>query len=57
MLPTVTVDSSFDGNLKNYTAGNNQDYKGRSALSPGTSRRILSLPKGFQQPFLWYQAK
>jgi hypothetical protein len=56
-LSTVIVASPFGGNWKAFTAGNNQDWKGSSAFSPGTSGRISSLPKDFKQSFLLHQAK
>lgn len=42
---------------KTFTAGNNKNWKGESALSPGTSGRITRLPKGFKQSFILMQAK
>lgn len=58
-LKDVIVGSPWNKNkfLKSFTAGTNQDWRGRPAWAPGTSARIDDIPANFTQSFILYQAK
>ena len=56
LLETVVVGSPWNGNWKAFSAGNSQNWANKSNYwSPGTSGRIETLPKGYQQSILIYE--
>jgi hypothetical protein len=55
-LSTVIVGSPLNKPFKAFTAGSNQDWRGRGpAWAPGTSARIEYLPTNYSQTYILYE--
>ena len=56
LFETVVVGSPWNGRWKAFSAGNGQNWANESNYwTPGTSGRIDTLPKGYQQSILLYE--